>query len=345
MWRVSLSLITHRFFLLVVALAAIHFQGLQNNPSVPSPGVSGIPGLWSQFLQRVSNSREAQEISSPQSTSKDPFIFFGSWIYRFSQIRPEIIVLVLSNLFLFLFLLELNGFVNSLALPEVAVDTCLMSILWLTSYELSLGSSLSLSCFLTLLALKAANDHRWLISGIALALLSLTQLIGLFLLPLLLVIWLGQQKYSSRDELYKRLIYLLVPISSVIFFRWDFYRNTPQMIHASAFFNLLNVFHLKTGLSWALSTSFLGQTLALLVLLSGSIISFFVLSTLLHRLMPIVLLLSLLITTPYTELATSTLLVAPAFTGLAEACAPSLLKGIQLIFLIFGAIEVFNIFS
>lgn len=345
MWRVSLSLITHRFFLLVVALAAIHFQGIQNKPSIPGTVASGVPGLWSQFLHRVSNSREAQEISSPQSMSKDPFIFLGSWIYRFTQVRPEIIVLILSNLFLFLFLFELNGFVNSLALPDVAVDTCLMSILWLTSYELSLGSSLSLSCFLTLSALKAANDHRWLVSGIALALLGLTQLLGLFLLPLLLIVLLGQQKYSSRDELYKRLIYLLVPISSVIFFRWDFYRNTSQMIQASAFFNLLNVFHPETGLSWALSTSYLGQTLALLVLLTGSIISFFVLSTFLHRLMPIVLLFSLLITTPYSELATSTLLVAPAFTGLAEACAPSLLKGIQLLFLIFGAIEVFNIFS
>jgi hypothetical protein len=56
------------------------------------------------------------------------------------------------------------------------------------------------------------------------------------------------------------------------------------------------------------------------------------------------LLLALLITTPYSDLATAAPLISPVFTGLAEACAPPLLKAIQLLFLVFGAIEVFNLF-
>lgn len=345
MWRVFLTLIAHRFLLLVVALSALYFSVAQQPIGEPAISPSQpVSALWDKFLDRVATSKEAGQISGAISSSRDPFIWIGSFLHSKLGFRPDLIVLVLSNLFLFLFLLELQFFVNSLALPDVAVNTCILAILWLTSYELSLGSSLSLSCFLTVFALRSANDDRWLFTGVCLGILALNKVFAIFLTPLLILILVGQNRYASADTLARKLIYLFVPMGGAIFWSWDLYRNINLVLGDSALFNLISSADFKTALSWTLTASFLGQTIALLVLVTGSIICLFVFSTLVHRLLPITLLFALLITTPYSDLASSALLVSPVFSGLAEACAPALLRGIQILLLLFGAIEVFNLF-
>jgi hypothetical protein len=336
MWRVSLSLITHRFFILVVALGAIHFT-LSEQPHTTSV-------LWENFLGRVAQSSEATQIMEANTPSKDPFIWIGRLIQSYTGIRAEVLILILSNLFLVLFLWELNLFVNSLALPDVAVNTCILVIVWLTSYELSFGSSLSLSCLLTVLVLRSGNDDRWLISGLCLALLAITKPFAVFLTPFLLLILIGQNRYASSDTLARKLIYLLLPLAGAIYYRWDLYRDITAILGNSALFNLISSVDIQAGLSWTLTATYLGQTIALLILVTGSLICLFVFSTLIHRLLPMTLLLALLITTPYSDLATAAPLISPVFTGLAEACAPPLLKAIQMLFLVFGAIEVFNLF-
>ncbi|MFM8268624.1 MAG: hypothetical protein ACKN9V_00400 [Pseudomonadota bacterium] len=343
MWRISLSLIAHRFFILVIALSAIHFS-LSQQPSQLAQPSEPVSVLWEKFLSHVAQSPEATQVLDPGNLKKDPFIWIGHLLHTKLGLRPEVVILALSNLFLILFLLELNLFINSLALPDVAVNTCVLVILWLTSYELSFGSALSLSCLLTVLVLRSANDDRWLIAGLSLAGLAITKPLALFLIPFLLLILVGQNRYASADTLARKLIYIFLPLSGIIYFRWDLYQNLQAIISDSALFNLISSFDIQSGLSWTLTATYLGQTIALLILLIGSIICLFVFSTLIHRLLPITLLIALLITTPYGDLATSALLIAPVFCGLAEACAPPLLKGIQLIFLLFGSIEVFNLF-
>ena len=345
MWRVTLSLVIHRFLILVVALSALHFQGAPESPSIGT--------TWTHFLEKVSASKEATELTAlaPESMAvmfsktKDPFLWLGNILTHSLNWPSETVILILSNLFLFLFLWELNLLVNSMALPDVAVDTCLLVILWLTSYELSFGSSLSLSCFLSVLILRCANDQRWLICGIALALLALTKPFALFLFVPIAISFLGHLKYISGGERSFAVVSLLLPVSLSIFFCWDSYSHLGPMIQDSAFMSLSSVFTgTQADLAWPFSQSFLGQTIALLILFVGTVICFFVFSTLLHRLLPLVLFLALLLTTPYRELATSTLLVAPAFSGIAEVCTTGLLRAVQLIFLVFGAIEVFNLF-
>lgn len=337
MWRISLSLIAHRFFILAVALSAIHFGVTDQSPK-------SIPVLWESFLNRVAQSPEAVQVAETAELKKDPFIWIGHFLYSKLRLRPEVVVLALSNLFLILFLLELNLFINTLALPDVAVNTCILVILWLTSYELSFGSSLSLSCLLIAMVLRSANDDRWLIAGVCLSLLAITKPLALFLLPLLMLILIGQNRYASPDTLARKIIYVLLPLSGVVYFRWDLYQNLKAIVGDSALFNLISSFDIQSGLTWTLTATYLGQTIALLILVIGSIICLFVFSTLIHRLLPMTLLLALLLTTPYGDLATAALLISPVFSGLAEACAPPLLKGIQLVFLLFGAIEVFNLF-
>jgi len=345
MWRVCLTLVAHRFFVLVVLLSSLYFSASQ-----PPEGTANIasgqslPALWEQLLTRVAGSKEAGQVSGSIAANNDPFIWLGQLFHFKLGFRPELIVLALSNLFLLLFLLELHLFVNSMALPDVAVNTCILAILWLTSYELSLGSSLSLSCFLTVIVLRSANDDRWLITGLCFGLLALTKVFVLFLLPLLVITLIGQNRYASSDTLARKLIYLVLPLGASIYVSWELYRNLKAVLAGSALFNLISSVDLQSALSWTLTATYLGQTIALLVLLAGSVICLFVFSTWIHRILPLTLFFALLATTPYSDLASSALLISPVFSGIAEACAPPLLRGIQLLFLLFGSIEVFNLF-
>ena len=248
MWRILLSLITHRFFLVVVALSAFYLKSSQ----------SSISDLWSQLLEKVGASPEVNMITTQLESAKDPFIYLGKLICTVSSIEPTIVVLILSNIFLFLFLRELFLFVNNLALPDVAVNTCILSILWLTSYELSFGSSLSLSCFLSVLILRTANDNRWLLTGIAIGLLALTKPFSVFLIPLLLVFIWNQNKYAVPGETAKKLVYLVLPISASLFLSRSLYKDLGSIIADSAFLNLLSAFKLQGDFSWTLSASYLG---------------------------------------------------------------------------------------
>lgn len=344
MWRVNLSLITHRFLILVVALSALHFQESSQSDSLTL--------TWTHFIEKISASKEATELSSLSSDylgamfskTKDPFLWLGNIITHIFHWSPETTILILSNLFLLLFLWELNLLVNSMALPDVAVDTCLLVILWLTSYELSLGSSLSLSCFLSVLTLRSANDRRWFICGLSLATLALTKPFALFLFVPIIISLLGHLKYVSSGEFGLTSCLLVLPTALAVFYNWDLYSNLGLLIQDSAFMSLTTLARPHPDLAWPFSQSYLGQTIALIILFFGTVVCFFVFSTFLHRILPLVLFLAILFTTPYRELATSTLLVAPAFSGIAELCTTGLLRVVQLLFLIFGAIEVFNLF-
>ena len=335
MWRVFLSFVTHRLFLVIVALSALHFQPTGQVP---------FSELLSRFSQRISQSSEVQAINSNESSPREPLLWIVQKLSRVVPFPTEFLLLGLSNLFFFLFLWELYLFVNTMALPEVAVDTCLLSILWLTSYEMSLGSALSLNCFLGILSLRSALDHRWLVTGLTLALLALTKPFAFFLLPLLLGFLLSQKKYSSPDAFARHCIYLLLPFLGAVFLRRDLYQNLGSIFQDSSLLSLIQSKESHWDLSWTYSTQYLGQTISLAILIIGSILCFFVFSTLLHKILPLFLVLALLLTTPYRELASNVLLAAPAFSGIAEVCSTPILRIIQLILLFFGAVEVFNLF-
>lgn len=336
MWRVLLSLIVHRFLLLVIALSAIYVE-------LPSEE-KNLNISWSHFLEKVSQSKEAQAVQSLSENSNDPYLWLGKALVSFLSIQPASALLILSNLFLILFLWELNRLVNSMALPDVAVDTCILVILWLTSYELSLGSSLSLSCFLCALILRGANDGRWLTCGISIGILALTQPFAIFLLLPVFLNLGGHFKYISSAEFTRKVLFILVPFIAAVFFHKELYSNLSTVFSASAFSNLTALTEKQADSSWVFSNTFLGQTIALIILFIGTLICFFVFSTFIHRILPLTLFVALVLTTPYKDLATSALLVAPAFSGIAEASVPALLRSIQLIFLVFGSIEVFNLF-
>lgn len=335
MWRISLSLVTHRVFLLIVALSALHFQ---------NSGQVRPRELLNQFFSKVSQTPEVKTVQTLETAPREPLLWLTQKLNLILPFSSEAILLALSNVFFFLFLWELYLFVNSMALPDVSVSTCLLSILWLTSYEMSLGSPLSLSCFLCILSLRAALDHRWLMAGLALGVLAISKPFALFLIPLLFGLLLSQKKFSSPDEFARRCVYLFLPFGGAVFLSWPLYQNLGAVFQDSALLSLFSSKQADWHFSWALSPEYLGQTISLAIVVLGAIVCFFVFSTLLHKILPLFLVLALLLTTPYRELASTLLLAAPAFSGLAEVCSTPILRMIQLVLLIFGAVEVFNLF-
>jgi len=335
MWRVCLSFVTHRLFLLLVALCALHFK----NGGQVSPAA-----LLNQFFETVSQTSEVKAIQSEASSPEEPLLWIAQKVSKTLHFSEVYTLLILSNVFLFLFLWELYLFVNTMALPDVAVDTCLLTILWMTSYELSLGSSLSLSCFLCILSLRAALDHRWLIAGLSIGALALSKPLALFLLPLLFFILFHQREYSSPDAFARRCIYLFVPFGLAIFFHRSFYQNLGAIFQSSSLMSLVTIEKSSEGLQWAISLANLGQTITLITLVIASCICFFVFSSFLHRILPAFLVFSLLATTPFPDLASYAVLAAPAFSGIAEAFSSPFLRLCQLLLLILGTLEVFNLF-
>lgn len=303
MWRVALTLLAHRFLVFGVAWGALRFS---------SDIDKQLPPLLSDDLLS-----QAALFLSPHL-----------------GLSPETALIMLSNTFLFLFLWQIHTFLNQLALPDVAINTCVLIILWVSSYELSLGSPLVLTCFFLATVLRFSNDGFWLLASIFLGLLSCQSFLGLMILPFLFLLLWGQTRYAPKTTLARKSIYLVVAMGAAIFFNWSFWRGLPQAISTSSLFEFNDL----------LTLNFPGPSFAFAFFGLGSLLSLIVFSSLSHRLLVLCLFLGLCLTTPLSLLGSAALLIAPVLVGLVELFPPSFLKITQLSLLFLSCIEVFNLF-
>lgn len=303
MWRVTLTLIVHRFLIFCVGWGAIQFS---------SSPEKGFPTLLSDDLL----SRAALYLSSQ------------------TGLHPDLVLIVLSNTLLFIFLWQIHAFLNQLALPDVAINTCIMMILWVSSYELSLGSPLVISCVLLALILRFSNDGFWLLSSVFLGLFSAQSFLGLMIMPFLFLLLWSQNRFSPKSTLARKTIYLLAGLILPIFFNWSFWRTLPSAISGS----------LLLHMSELLSLNSLGSSFAFVFFGLGSLFSLIVFSSLSHRLLVLCLFLGLCFITPWALLGSSVLLIAPVLVGLMELFPSPLIKITQLVLLFVGLVEVFNTF-
>src|SRR5262249_25088248 len=156
----------------------------------------------------------------------------------------------------------------------IAVSGAILMVLWPTSYELSLGSTLSLSCFLVALALRHALDNQWFVAGLALGLLALFEPIAVGLMPLVLyVVWYFQRHFPIGDVL-KRAAFFLVPFGLAVAFRWTVYRNLEALVDNSAASHLFGIFR-GHGVGWLFSHELAGQTISVLFFAIGAVAAFF----------------------------------------------------------------------
>lgn len=308
--------------------------------------------LWAGFQRRISDTRElsalkvldARPASQVFRYSYNPFMWMARWLNGILGGSPLLTLLLLSNALLLLFLGELNALFNRMATPDVASAATILVILWPTSYELSLGSSFTLSCFLATLAIRGALDNQWLFSGLALAVLGLAEPLVVGLLPIILFIFWYFQRHFRGPQMLRRGALFLTPL--VIAMAWA-YQNL-MTIHAqvvdSALLNLYQGLVSGKGLGWTFSRSYAGQTLSIIFFTIGAVAAFFSNTTVVHRMIPANMLLVLLLFSPYGAVASRAPLAAVCFEGITSASAGMVLRLLQILMLCLGLFEVGAVF-
>jgi len=302
MLKVLLTLITHRALLFSVGWGALYFSNASEK-KIPS------------FLTNDLLSQAA--------------LFLSSYI----DLSPDFVLLILSNFLLLLFLWQLNSFCNQLSLPDTAINTCILAVLWVTSYELSLGSPVVLECLLVTSILNFSNHGFWLITSVLLGLLSTHSFIGIFILPFLMFSLWSQNRYAPSTTLARKAIYLAIALGVAFFLKWDFWTAFPANLSNSLLLNVSSLFKVE---SIAPSFSFVFFGLS-------SLFSLFVFSSLLHRFLVLLLFLGLGFTSSPNSFGSQVLIIAPVLIGLADLFPGSILKMVQLVLLVLGSIEVFNL--
>lgn len=353
MWKTFLALVAHRLFLFIVALLAINYRISQPVEGKFFRPLKTFSVLFDDFSNRISNTPDIQLIvelrgkpfSDVFQATNNPLIWITHLLDRFLSLTPTLIMILLSNLVLFMFLWELQALVGRLAIPEVGTGTAILMVLWVTSYELTLGSSLGVPCLLLTMAVRHAIDDRWFVTGLGLALLGIFEPFAVFVLPILLFYFWQFQRHLPGAQIARNLLYFLVPTAAVVAWRWSIFQSLPGSIHGSALFNVIGLIQNPGELSWALSKSFLGQTITLGIFLVGAVSALVLNTSFLFRVIPTFTLMIVLMSSSYGALASRLMLAGTCLGGIGAMSSTFLIKLVQIALLILGATEVVVLFS
>jgi hypothetical protein len=258
-------------------------------------------------------------------------------------LSPVNSLLFLSNIFLFLFLWELNALFNRMVTPDVATSATILIVLWPTCYELSLGSTMAMSCFLVALAVRHALDNQWFIGGLGLGGLALVEPMAIGLLPLILYVFWYFQRHFPMLDVAKRAAFFLVPVGLAVAWRLPAYRNLGAVIHGSALMQVLGVFH-GAGITWIFSHDLAGQTISLVFFAIGAVAALFSNITFVNRIIPAVLLLLVTLFSPYATLASRVPLAGACMEGIASASSRQAGRIVAVLMLGLGIYEIYAVF-
>jgi hypothetical protein len=352
MWKVFLAYGVHRMLLLVLALIAINSRISPDRPGYTFKKIQPVSILFDHFLQKIKENPEfaildsaiAEPVSKVFERTSNPFVWLARVAYAFLPVQPVTCLLILSNIFCLLFLWEVYALVNRMALPEVASGAAVLSLLWITSYEMSMGSAFSLSCFLVLFSLRHAVDNIWILTGLGLALLGIFEPLMVGLLPLVLYIFVYYQRHFSLSQVAKRALFFLLPVAGTLIWRWEDYRGVLRVIQSSSF---PTVWHaISTGNFFELaSTSHFGQSFSLVFFLFGAIAAFATNTTVIHRILPLYSLLVVLAFSSYAQLASRVLFAAACMGGITAVGSTIVVRLCQLTLILLGGYEIVTLFQ
>ncbi len=340
MWKVFLAFVVHRGLLLLVALLTLQMTGAGKGGNVSN-----------RFFDRVAQGPEAHiveelghdSVGQVISKSRNPFHWVCAAMKSVTGMRPVICLLILSNLFLLLFLFELYALFNRMVTSDISTLGATFVLLWPTSYELSLGSSLTLACFLLTLAVRQALDQNWWFAGLVAAALALMDPIALALLPVFAYLFWGVQRFSPAKEWGRNLAFFLVPLCLGALLSGHSWQTVMGTMDQSA---LLNLFQMKGASGDGLfSHSMAGQTLSLIFFFLGAAGGLFTNVNPMHRFLPMGVLLALLLSSPYGALASRAPLAGVCMEGIASASSGTASRIASLLMVLLGAFEVYSVFA
>lgn len=353
MWKVSLALIGHRLLLLIVALLAVNVHLVSLLPDHAGPKLLPSDQLFTGFLKRVNEGQEFVEMErlsaqSPKEvfkTTHNPFLWSVRWAMSLTGMRAQTALLLFSNLFLLLFLSELVALLNRMGTTDVAEGAAMLMVLWPTSFEMSLGDSSALMAFLMTLVVRQAIDNRWLIAGLSLFFLGLMDPMVLGLLPMLVYFFWFFQRHFQVQQVIKRTLFFLIPLGLALYLRWHEYPTLRSVFGHSALGDIMAWVRQPVGARATLSGSFSGQVVTVVFFGIGAVVSLLSNSGLMYRLVPLNQFVVWLFFTPYSQVASRASLAAVCLGGITSATSQKVLWGIQALFLLLGAYEVFLVFS
>lgn len=347
MWKVLLAFLSHRLVLFLVALLVIN----SSFNSGSGPLIHPFSQLLGQFHTRVAEGSEAvalrELMQAPMgrvfAATYNPLLWIARWTCGLLRLSPVTALLLLSNFFCILFLWQLNSLFNRMVTPDVAASATILVILWPTSYELSLGSTLVVSCFLVALLLHHALENQWFVAGIALGLLAIYEPLAAGLMPLALYIFWYFQRHFPLSDVCKRALFFLVPFALAVFWRWTLYEHLSTVLFSSAGNHLLGIVQGR-GVGWLFSHEMAGQTIAVLFFLIGAIAALFSNITFVHRVIPVTMLLLTLLFSPYAALASRVPLAGICMEGIASASSRLAGRVVAVLMLSLGIYEMVAIF-
>jgi len=353
MWRVLLAFGFHRLLLFIIALLTLNSNSPNSHSSGILPNFESFSTLREQFLKRVSEGPEIETLATLSNTSMggvlamthNPFLWLGHWLSHLTGLSPVVSLILLSNLFFLLFLRELNELLTRMITADVAATTPILVVLWPTSYEMSLGSTLSLTCLLSTMAIRFALDDKWYVVGIAVALLFGVDPLAIGLIPLLIFIFWYFQRHFQWQQIVPKAAFFAIPSALAFFWNRATYAGLGSILSNSALLNLTASVSHGPKLAWTVSGSFAGQTITAILFAGGAIAAAVSNTVVLHRAIPVYLFFAALLFSPYGSIASRILIAGEALEGIALISARPVLRILQIMFLVLGILEVRSVFG
>jgi hypothetical protein len=110
---------------------------------------------------RILNELRHQPLMETVQRQSNPYFWAGRVWMGMTGSTGLSTVLILSNLFFLLFLFELYKLLNLIVTTDISRAALYLAVFWPTSYELSLGSQVSLTCLLATFCIRMAVEQTW----------------------------------------------------------------------------------------------------------------------------------------------------------------------------------------
>ncbi len=345
MLSLLLILVGHRLFLWLIALIAVtgDFAGMLS--------WGRHREVWQACLDRVAQTPEAGELSSRLSglswleSARDPFITLSFALMKLTGLSPSAVLVLLSNLFLVLFLVELYRLLSRSVLPEAAYATAVLAILWPASFELGLGSRLAFECWLLNLSLRCLLDNRWLYVGLGFGGFLLYDHRAIWFLPLVLYFFMYFQRHFHTTIVLRRLLFFAIPFTSALWISNFHVAEIFSQWRGSFLANLWppsGIYQLASAYGWP---HFIGQLISLALLMGGAVLSFKSPLQWLYRSIPVSLGVYALALIPWGAVGSRGVLAAAALQGFSDNLDRRQRTVLETLLVFFGAVEVFRVFA
>ncbi len=339
-----LCLIGHRTFLWFVALVSLtgDFTGIFS--------LSRHGELWRACLDRVAVSAEGIAVASHVSGLgfaeiwRDPFIELAYWFCQILHLSPAFGLIVLSNIFFILFILEVYRVVSTSTMPEMATATAILAVLWPASFELGLGSRVAFEAWLLAAGMRSLLDNRWLYVGLTFGGFFIYNHSGVWFLPLIVYFFLYFQQHFQKSVVLRRALLFIVPFGLALWLThfsireiWSQWRGS----FLSQLFPPTQLLSIATTYGWA---HFLGQLISLGLIVLGAVLTITTPLLWLYRAIPLSLGIFALAFIPWGMMGSRGVIAAIALHGLSENMDRTRRTFLEAVLVFFGAVEIYRVF-